>query len=76
MATTISVSKQTLCPSYIDGQWVQSRSERIIERRNPANLDDLVGYVPRSTREEMRRAIEAATRSLPAWRDTPAPRRG
>src|SRR5215469_17512231 len=76
MATTTSVGRETICPSYIDGQWVPSRSERIIERRNPANLDDLVGYVPRSTREEMREAIEAAKRALPAWRDTPAPRRG
>ena len=76
MATTTSVGRETICPSYIDGQWVPSRSERIIERRNPANLDDLVGYVPRSTREEMRESIEAAKRALPAWRDTPAPRRG
>src|SRR5262249_28417744 len=76
MATTISVGQRTLCPSYIDGQWVQSLSERIIERRNPANLHDLVGCVPRSTREEMRQAVEAAKRALPAWRDTPAPQRG
>ncbi len=76
MATTTQVSQQTICPSYIDGQWVQSCSERTVERRNPANLHDLIGYVPRSTREEMRQAIEAAARALPAWRDTPAPLRG
>ena len=76
MATTTSVSQQTICPNYIDGQWVRSHSERTVERRNPANLDDLIGHVPRSTREEMRQAIEAAARALPAWRDTPAPRRG
>jgi len=76
MATATQVSHQTICPNYIDGQWVQSRSDRTIERRNPANLDDLVGCVRRSTREEMRQAIDAAAHALPAWRDTPAPLRG
>ena len=43
----------------------------MVERRNPANLDDLIGYVPRSTRKEMQQAIEAAARALPAGRDSP-----
>jgi aldehyde dehydrogenase (NAD+) len=73
---TVQVSQRTICPNYIDGQWAQSRSETMIERRNPANLDDVVGSVPRSTRQEMRQAIDAAARALPSWRDTPAPGRG
>jgi alpha-ketoglutaric semialdehyde dehydrogenase len=76
MTTTASVGKQVICPNYIDGEWIQSGSLKMVERRNPANLDDLVGCVPRSTREEMQWAIEAAKRALPAWRDTPAPQRG
>jgi alpha-ketoglutaric semialdehyde dehydrogenase len=76
MATAAQLNQETLCPNCIDGQWVPSQSGRTIERRNPANLDDVVGYVARSTRDEMRQAIQVAKRALPAWRDTPAPRRG
>ena len=76
MATTTQVSQQTVCPNYVSGQWVESRSGRTLERRNPANLRDLIGYLPLSTRDEMREAIEAAERAREAWRDTPAPARG
>lgn len=47
-----------------------------MERRNPANLDEIVAVVPLSTRDEVREAIAAAKAAFPAWRDTPAPARG
>ncbi|HMD97638.1 MAG TPA: aldehyde dehydrogenase family protein [Terriglobia bacterium] len=76
MATATPVSEATICPNYVGGKWVESRSARKVERRNPANLRDLIGYTPVSTREEMREAIAAAERAYPGWRDTPAPKRG
>lgn len=76
MATTTPVSQQTVCPNYVNGEWVQSRSGRTLERRNPANHHDLIGHLPLSSRQEMREAIEAAERAREAWRDTPAPARG
>jgi len=76
MATTTQVSQQTVCPNYVYGQWVPSRSGRTLERRNPANHQDLLGYSPLSSREEVREAIEAAERAREMWRDTPAPARG
>ncbi|MFQ5664100.1 MAG: aldehyde dehydrogenase family protein [Terriglobia bacterium] len=76
MATVTQVSKEAPCPNYVDGQWVESRSGRTLERRNPANHGDLLGHAPLSSREEIRAAVEAAARALPAWRDTPAPVRG
>jgi aldehyde dehydrogenase (NAD+) len=65
-----------ICRNFINGRWVESRSTRIFERRNPANLDEVVGTAPLSTREETREAIAAARAAFPAWRDTPAPVRG
>lgn len=47
-----------------------------MDRRNPANLDEVVAVVPLSTREEVREAIAAAKAAFPAWRDMPAPARG
>jgi aldehyde dehydrogenase (NAD+) len=65
-----------LCKNFINGEWVESKSTKIFERRNPANNDEVVARIPLSTREEMKRAIAAAKAAFPAWRDMPAPNRG
>src|SRR5579863_7580025 len=74
MATATEVT--TLCRNYINGEWVESKSPKIVERRNPANTDEVVARIPLSTRQEMKEAIAAAKMVFPAWRDTPAPARG
>src|SRR5260370_38942106 len=76
MASTIQASQQAACPNYINGQWMQSRSTHTLERRNPADHRDLIGYAPLSSRDEVREAIEAADCARAMWRDTPAPARG
>ncbi len=65
-----------LCRNFINGRWVESRSGQTVERRNPANLQEVTSVAPLSTREEVREAIAAAKAAFPAWRDTPAPVRG
>lgn len=74
MATAATTT--AACRNFIGGKWVESKSTQFFERRNPANLDELVARVPLSTRDEMREAIAAAKSAFPAWRDTPAPERG
>lgn len=76
MATSTQIGQQTVCPNYIDGQWVQSRSGQSLERRNPADLQDVIGHAPLSSRDEVREAIAASDRARAMWRDTPAPARG
>src|SRR5256885_7301138 len=58
--------------NYITGQWVESVSQNRAENTNPANTEDVIGVVRLATREEARRAVEAAAENLPAWRSTPA----
>lgn len=65
-----------LCRNFVDGRWVESRSGRTIERRNPANVQEVVNVSPLSTRAEVSAAIAAAKAAFPAWRDTPPPVRG
>jgi len=65
-----------LCRNFINGRWVESRSGQTIERRNPANSQEVTSVAPLSSREEVREAIAAAKAAFPAWRDTPAPVRG
>jgi succinate-semialdehyde dehydrogenase/glutarate-semialdehyde dehydrogenase len=52
---------------YVDGEWVASSSGEVIEVDDPAT-GDVVGSVPALTREDTRRAIEAADAAWPAWR--------
>lgn len=73
MATVTTTAH--ICRNFINGQWVESRGGTV-ERRNPANTDEVVAVVPLSTREEAREAIAAAKAAFPAWRGTTAPVRG
>ena len=73
--TTATVTAP-FCRNFINGRWVESRSGQTLERRNPANLQEVTSVAPLSSREEVRDAIAAAKAAFPAWRDTPAPVRG
>ena len=74
MATAITTDQ--LCRNYINGEWVESKSTKIVERRNPANTDEVVARIPLATRQEMKEGIVAAKAAFPGWRETPAPNRG
>jgi acyl-CoA reductase-like NAD-dependent aldehyde dehydrogenase len=73
MATAATTTQ--VCRNFINGRWVESKG-RAVERRNPANVDEVVAMVPLSSREEAKEAITAAKTAFPGWRDTPAPQRG
>ncbi|WP_022683534.1 NAD-dependent succinate-semialdehyde dehydrogenase [Sphingobium bisphenolivorans] len=61
--------------NFIDGEWVQADSGKVIEVRNPSN-GELVGTVPAMGVAETRRAIEAANAAFPQWRALVAKERG
>ncbi|MFW6322831.1 MAG: NAD-dependent succinate-semialdehyde dehydrogenase [Guyparkeria sp.] len=60
---------------FIDGQWVATGDGDQIEVDNPAN-GQTIGAVPRLAGEHTRRAIEAAERAWPTWREQTAEARG
>jgi methylmalonic acid semialdehyde dehydrogenase len=62
--------------NFINGQWVESASNRTVENRNPANTDDILGIIKQATRDEARLAVESAYEAFRGWRSTPAPARG
>src|SRR5215469_3817683 len=49
---------------FINGEWVESRSGKAYENRNPANTDELVGMFVSSGEEDVNAAVNAAKRSL------------
>jgi succinate-semialdehyde dehydrogenase/glutarate-semialdehyde dehydrogenase len=57
--------------SYVDGGWVESSANDVLEVDNPAT-GEIVGTVPRLGKAETSRAILAAARAFPAWRKTTA----
>ncbi|MGB9181701.1 MAG: aldehyde dehydrogenase family protein [Pyrinomonadaceae bacterium] len=61
--------------NYIAGEWVRSSGGETFENVNPADTRDVVGRFPLSTKEDVDRAVEAASEAFNRWRRTPAPRR-
>src|SRR5262245_51791335 len=57
-------------PNYIAGQWTRSAAGDALPISNPAT-GELLDSVPLSTAAEVGRAVSAATRAFPAWRDVP-----
>ncbi len=62
--------------SYINGEWFQPASDRLIRNINPADTADVIAEFPEAGAADVQRAIAAAQAALPAWRNTPAPERG
>jgi alpha-ketoglutaric semialdehyde dehydrogenase len=62
--------------NLIGGERREAASGRTFESRNPARRGDVVGVFPQSSAADVDAAVAAAQRTLPAWRETPWPRRG
>jgi alpha-ketoglutaric semialdehyde dehydrogenase len=72
MATAVS---PRVFKNFINGEWVDSRSGKAYENRNPANTDELVGMFVSSTGEDVDAAVGAAKEAYKKWRLVPAPKR-
>ncbi|MBF0495856.1 MAG: aldehyde dehydrogenase family protein [Deltaproteobacteria bacterium] len=62
--------------NHINGQWVPAVSGQTMDSLNPARTDEIIGIIPRSSTEDVDRAVTAARSAFDRWRLTPAPIRG
>lgn len=62
--------------NYINGAWVGAQSSVTFESVNPAHTDEVLGRYARSGSADVEAAVKAAAAAYPAWRRTPAPKRG
>ena len=46
--------------NYVRGKWVASSSGKAFEDRNPARWEEIIGTFPRSTAQDLDRAVSAA----------------
>jgi malonate-semialdehyde dehydrogenase (acetylating) / methylmalonate-semialdehyde dehydrogenase len=60
--------------NYINGQWVESKTGKWLEVKNPAT-DEVIAECPESTPEEIDQTVKAAQDAYWNWRTTPPPRR-
>ena len=62
--------------NLIAGQWVAAASGATFDNRNPADWNDVIGSFPRSSAEDVNRAVASAKKGFAVWSRTPAPLRG
>jgi alpha-ketoglutaric semialdehyde dehydrogenase len=70
MATT----ETTTSKNYIAGRWVEASGDETFESVDPAT-GETIGTFPKSTADDVDRAVEAAKDAYERWRLTPAPKR-
>ncbi|TET31688.1 MAG: CoA-acylating methylmalonate-semialdehyde dehydrogenase [Candidatus Heimdallarchaeota archaeon] len=63
--------KDKILKNYINGRWVESKTEKTRDVINPA-IGDLIAKTPMCTKEDALQAIEAAKAAFWRWRTTPA----
>lgn len=64
---------QTLS-NWIDGNWVSSSGSKTEAVFNPAT-EEVLAYVPLSTKEDVNRAVQEAKEAFKTWSRTPVPKR-
>jgi alpha-ketoglutaric semialdehyde dehydrogenase len=60
---------------FIDGKWSSPSKAKRFETVNPATKEPIASFVSASP-EDVDRAIGAAAKAFPSWKETPAPKRG
>lgn len=55
---------------YINGQWVETKSNKYFETTNPAT-DEVIAEAPVASREEVEQAIVTAQAAFKKWRNVP-----
>lgn len=62
--------------NFIGGKWIKPKKEEYFPTHNPAKPNEILGYFPKSSQEDVKHAIDVAEKAYEKWRDVPAPKRG
>ncbi|MGG1397430.1 alpha-ketoglutaric semialdehyde dehydrogenase GucD [Bacillus salipaludis] len=63
-----TIFKAETYKNFINNEWVDSLSQELIKSINPANKDEIVGFVQNSTQDDLNNAVESADRAKKMWR--------
>jgi acyl-CoA reductase-like NAD-dependent aldehyde dehydrogenase len=67
---TVSAIEKTVRGLHIGGEWTEASGGETFEDHDPFT-SEVVAAVPAGTREDAKRAIDAAAAAFPAWSQTP-----
>jgi alpha-ketoglutaric semialdehyde dehydrogenase len=62
--------------NYINGQWISSETDNVEASVNPADRNELVGYIQRSSIQDLNEAVSAAKSAKQNWRKLAGSARG
>ncbi|KKI90345.1 aldehyde dehydrogenase [Bacillus sp. SA1-12] len=62
--------------NFVNGEWVKASNSEVDASINPADYNEVVGYVQKSTQEDLNEAVEAATEAQKRWRKLSGAERG
>jgi aldehyde dehydrogenase (NAD+) len=62
--------------NYIDGRWISASGTKTFKSINPANIDEVLGEFPLSSKEDVDLAVASAKKAQKEWKRIPAPERG
>jgi aldehyde dehydrogenase (NAD+) len=72
---TLTKAKTAALKQYIGGKWIPGGGSELVST-NPADTRDVLARFQIASTADAQKAIAAAEKAFPAWRDTPAPQRG
>ena len=61
---------------FINGKWLNSKSNEIFYRINPANPKEILGKFQQGNKEDIDRAVDSAEDAFGKWSSIPPPKRG
>ncbi|MFC4768065.1 alpha-ketoglutaric semialdehyde dehydrogenase GucD [Effusibacillus consociatus] len=62
--------------NYINGEWVSAAVNQVDASVNPANINEIVGYIQKSGKEDLDKAVAAAKKAQVQWRKLSGAARG
>lgn len=63
-----TILKDKTYRNFINNKWVDSVSHETIKSINPANKEEIVGFVQNSTKEDLEKAVQSAHQAKKSWR--------
>ncbi|MBU8906469.1 alpha-ketoglutaric semialdehyde dehydrogenase GucD [Desertibacillus haloalkaliphilus] len=72
---SLQTKKETFL-NFVNGEWVASSTGEVEESINPANKDEIVGYIQKSSLKDLEKAITAAKQAKNPWRKLSGAERG
>ena len=70
----MAISTAQKLKNFINGKWVESKTETYLSVPNPATGEELA-KVPISTKEDLNQAVQTAKATFKTWSKTPVPKR-